>query len=63
MANSPTFDLDGYTPRRTDGKARAWRKIVGWKQSQAGANPANNPARTDTIVQSKRKFEKGLTNG
>lgn len=52
----PSFLSGGDTPRRTDTR---WTEAVRWLgtlQNEAGADPANNPSRTDSYNTVLRKI-------
>lgn len=56
----PSFISDGATPRRTDSRWFRWLKILGVIQNEAGADPDNNPRRSDTIRMLQEKVNKAL---
>ena len=58
--SQPTFFGEGYTPRPKDTLWRVRAKILGYYQSQAGADPANDPKPHDTRYWQKRKILQSL---
>lgn len=60
MAIQPWFFSEGTTPSRLDTKGRVWKKILGAYQNKAGALAGNDPARNDTVQQTRQKVNKAL---
>lgn len=58
--SQPAFLTSGDSPQRRDTKWFRWLRILGRLQNTAGANPANNPSRLDTLRQLKYKVLKAV---
>jgi len=56
----PSFLSKGDQPRRTDTRWFEWTRILGQYQNLPGADPANNPKRTDSLRQIMLKVLKAV---
>lgn len=56
----PTFLTSGDSPKRSDTLWFRWVRILSQYQNRAGADPANNASRLDTIRQLKYKVLKAV---
>lgn len=60
MATQPSYRASGHTGKITDPKRVRWENILGAIQSNPGAFPKNNPAKTDTIRAIKVKILRAI---
>lgn len=60
MATQPSYRASGHTGKITDPKRVRWENILGAIQSNPGALPKNNPAKTDTIRAIKVKILRAI---
>jgi hypothetical protein len=58
----PAYIGSGTSPRNTDTRLVRWTKMLGRYQNLDGADPTNNPKRTDTLRRIKLKLLRAITN-